>query len=327
MIDNENDLPIPPVLARAQHVLAGGKMIFPQSICPVLRKTRRAGLQAHARPAYQARPVGKPLKARHDRARLEQDLQPLRAHAKREICIPTVPGRKTFVEATERLEYGAADHDGAARAVVDLANVVVLRLGRVVALAAGPRRGVAPNDSARLLQGPVAEEELRADHAGAGPRSQKVHEGVNRAGCRLDVAVQEVQIFALGFARHQHPGERAVRPRPAANQPDALGLRECIGAVRPWLHIVHDYHLGGRKRRMVGNREKAAPSGVHRAAGPDDHGDDGLLRKWDDDRSRRRSHPPIIGADRGGSRGIPPQRVARFLASRLSPGAVSLMHL
>ena len=77
------------------------------------------------------------------------------AHGEGEIDVLVIRRRVARVEAAELAEQRGRDREARAGAVVDFAQVVVLGLVGIVVAAAVPRRAVAPDDAARLLQAAV----------------------------------------------------------------------------------------------------------------------------------------------------------------------------
>ena len=112
------------------------------------------------------------LEMNDGRKGLVVDRAPGRAHGEREVHVFVIRGRVAGVEAPDFAEQRARDGEACARTVVGFAQVVVFRLVRVVVAAPVPRRSVAPDDSARLLQSAVRIDELGADQ----PRIRMVPE-------------------------------------------------------------------------------------------------------------------------------------------------------
>jgi hypothetical protein len=86
------------------------------------------------------------------RLRLVEDLPPRRAHGEGDVGVLVVRRGVAQVEAAEIAEQRRGDGEARAGAVVDLAQVVELRLVRVVVAAEIPRRAVAPDDAPGFLQ-------------------------------------------------------------------------------------------------------------------------------------------------------------------------------
>ena len=102
----------------------------------------------------------------HDRMRLVEHAPPCRAHAESQIGVFVISGRIGGVEAAERIPKVALDHQTSTRAVIDFTHIVVFRLARIVATADVPRRAVAPDDAAGLLQSAIGVNKLCTHQSG-----------------------------------------------------------------------------------------------------------------------------------------------------------------
>ena len=122
------------------------------------------------------------------RLRLVEHLAPRRAHGEGDVGVLVVRRRVAQVEAAELAEQRRGNREARAGAVVDLAQVVVLRLVGVVVAAVVPRRAVAPDDAAGFLQPAVRIDELGADQPGLGMvvehREQRVEPARRARSCR-----------------------------------------------------------------------------------------------------------------------------------------------
>ena len=131
-------------------------------------------------------------------ARFVEDFFSGGADAEGEVGVFVVGGGEGFIEAAERLEEGSGDHDGRAGAVVDFADVVEVRAGRVLVAAVVTAAGVVPDDAAGFLEAAVGVEEFGADQAGVGSGVEEVGQGVDGAGAGFGVVVEEVEMAAAG---------------------------------------------------------------------------------------------------------------------------------
>src|SRR6185437_11578003 len=96
--------------------------------------------------------VGDALEMDHFRGRLVIDFPPRLAYPKCEIGILAVGRRITFVEPAEPFEQRPLDQQRRAGTIVGFAQIVVLRLARLVVAAEIPSRTVAPQNAAGFLQ-------------------------------------------------------------------------------------------------------------------------------------------------------------------------------
>ena len=240
---------------------------------------------------------GLPLEVDDRRGRLVVDLAARRAHGEREVRVLVVRGRVARVEAAELAKQLHRDRDACARAVVDLAHVVVLGSVRVVVAPPVPRRPVAPDDAARLLQPAVRIDELGADeprvrvlveHAqdGLEPplRHDRVvveeHDELAARHLRAPVArADEAQVLAVALESHtRDAGERGGgRFRRSVVDDDDLdhvvrrvrvqALEARVREQRLAVDRDHDRRQRGRRARELERRDDLLLVKLRRHAG------------------------------------------------------------
>ena len=174
-------------------------------------------------------PTGRDALEVHDRRRgLVAHRASRGAHGEREVGVLVVRRRVARVEAAERREQRRGDREAGARAVVDVAHVVVLGPVGIVAAPEVPGRAVAPHDAAGFLQAAVRIDELRADEPRVGIAARIRVERVEPAGRDDRVVVEEHEALAA------RPRGAEVARRDEADV--ALG--------------AHERHAGHRRKRL-----------------------------------------------------------------------------
>ena len=194
--------------------------------------------------------------------RLVDDLEPALADGEAEVGVLVVGGRVALVEAAELVPDGARDEQAGAGAVVDRADEVEARVGRVAAAPVVPAGRVGEDDAAGLLQPAVGVDELRADGADAGAPCD-VEQRLEPAGLRLGVVVEQHQLRA---------GRVLRREVVAADEAEVLGAaddlqrrrkrgRERLERVAAAVGrgVVDDDDLVAALRRSRGDRIEAFP--------------------------------------------------------------------
>ena len=161
-----------------------------------------------------------------NRLGLHQDFEAVRANPKRQVRVLIVGRRIHLVESAELTEYGRAQHDAGARAVIDFSQVLVFGLFRVIMLAVVPAVTVAENQPATLLQPAVGIDELGADQPGIGHALKGFSQPFQPALRHLGIVVEE----------YQESPARAFRPTVAASD-EALVL--FVSEVLDAMHLLH----------------------------------------------------------------------------------------
>ena len=230
---------------------------------------------------------GLALEVHDGRRGLVVDAAPRRADREREIRVLVVGRLVARVEAAQRTPQRRGDREAGARAVVDLAQVVVLGPVGVVVAADVPRRAVAPHDAAGLLQAPVGIDELRADEAGVGPTLEHRQQRIEPTRGDDGVVVEEDEEFAArerstavaaadeaqvpGVALEAHAGHRGQRlghrlRRRVVDDDDlagrGIGIREDAREAREREERLAVHRDHDRYPRRVHRREREWRDGV-----------------------------------------------------------------
>ena len=219
------------------------------------------------RPEVGAR--GLTLEVHDRRRRLVVDAASRGAHREREVGVLVVRGPVAHVEAADLPPERNRDREARAGAVVDLAQVVVLGAVGIVVAADVPRRAVAPDDAARLLQPAVGIDELRADQPGVGPAVEHREQRVEPARRDDRVVVEQHQEVAAGELRAAVAAADEAQVLRVALEAHAGDLRKRLGS-RFRRRVVHDDHLAGRDVR-VGEHALQAREREQRLAVDGDH--------------------------------------------------------
>lgn len=166
------------------------------------------------------RAVGDAFVVHDDRRGLDHRPVPGRPHGEREVGVLVVGGREARVEAADALEQVAADQQGRAGAVVDVAQGLVPGRVRRLQPAVVPAGAVGPDDAAALLQAAVRVDELRADEPDVRARLDDADELVEPARRDLGVVVQEEDEVAAGVFGAEVAGADEPEVLRRADQPD-----------------------------------------------------------------------------------------------------------
>src|SRR3954470_20329515 len=95
--------------------------------------------------------------------RLIKHLQTKTTHAEGEVSVLIVTRRVFGIEAAESLKERFRNHDARGGAIIDLTQIIKLRLRGILPLAPVPARGVAPNDATCFLQTAIWENQFRSN--------------------------------------------------------------------------------------------------------------------------------------------------------------------
>ena len=105
---------------------------------------------------------------KHDTKWLIKDFPAALAHLEGEVGIFVIGRSVLRVEAAELREERCWNHHTGGRAVINLAQIVKFRFGRVLKLSAVPTRAVAPDNAAGFLQTTIRINQFGSDEPGLG---------------------------------------------------------------------------------------------------------------------------------------------------------------
>ncbi len=241
----------------------------------------------------EAAPAGDRLQVVEDARGAVADAASGRAEPQAEVDV-LVAVAEALVEAAQAVEVRAPDEQAGAGHGLEGAGAVDRRVVAGEAAVHVARDAVEADDDARVLDGAVGVEQLRAGHRGVGVRVQLGHQLVEPRRAGHDVVVEEAEQLGLGGAGAVVAGGREALRLRVAHVADgvAVAAQELVGGAAVRRGVV-DHDQLGRRRARLAQQGVDALAGQRRAAVHRD--DDGAARGR---AHQRRSSRPARAAAR-----------------------------
>ena len=196
VINHQNAVALPGAVTGQENVLGIGKMKALEGIPPLVDELQAIDLLVFLDAAALVGAVADPFKVKHHRMRLQADPKAPLAGGKTQVGILVVGRGITGVEAIQLTPERTAHQQAGAGDIVDLLDILVLGLLRVVTAAVVPAGTVPPDDSARLLQLAVREQQPRSGDTDIGPVIQQRHQRREPVFTHRRIVVEQQKVVA-----------------------------------------------------------------------------------------------------------------------------------
>src|SRR5436190_10296168 len=162
----------------------------------------------------------------------------------RKVGVLVVSRSVARIKATQLVEKRLRDEKAGARTVINLAQIVILRLIRMITLPEIDSRSVSPHDPARFLQAAIGINQFRTDQSRVGPLIEDTKERRQPVFGNLGIIVEEEKVLAPstgggGIATVEEPEVRVV-----GKNTNPFHLTQAMGGPGRGIVINDDYFIG-----------------------------------------------------------------------------------